>query len=84
MNLITSIVVGVVVGFAASAMRTADGREDLIRSIFLGMGGAYVGIWLARSLFESAESGSLNIALVAGSISGAAILLFVVNRVSKT
>jgi len=84
MNITLSIITGLLLGFVTSAMRSDDSREDLLRNVFLGMGGAYVGTFLARALFDSASTGELNFALVATSVLAASIVLFVSNRARRT
>lgn len=79
-----SIVTGVLLGFVTSAMRSNDSREDLVRNMLLGIGGAYVGTWLAGSFFESANTGSLSFSLVSTAVLVSALVLFVTNSMRRT
>ena len=83
MNIIVWIVVGVAIGWIASALHATAGREDLIRNVATGIGGAYVGGWLLGKLFESASPGSFSFGAMVASIIGAAALLFVMARLNR-
>lgn len=79
MIVIITIVTGILLGFATSARTPTDGFEDLTRNTVVGMAGAFVGLQLARGIFDSAEV----VTTIIAAIAGAAILLFIVNRVRR-
>jgi uncharacterized membrane protein YeaQ/YmgE (transglycosylase-associated protein family) len=79
--LITAIS-GILIGFATSARTPTDGLEDLTRNILVGMAGAFVGLKVAEGIYSSAETGAF--ALVVAALTGATLLLFIVNRVRRT
>lgn len=81
MSTMLTIVIGGLFGFVTSARTPTDGLEDLIRNVVVGMAGAFVGLQVASSLFDSADAGSSAIAQTLSAITGAAIFLVVVNRV---
>jgi uncharacterized membrane protein YeaQ/YmgE (transglycosylase-associated protein family) len=82
MNIITSLVVGALIGWVASMLMQAAGREDLIRNIALGIAGAYIGRWILSALIES-NQGGFSFGVVVASFLGAATLLFIVTRLSR-
>ena len=79
--IITTVVAGGLVGFAISARTPTDGLEDLTRNILVGMAGAFVGLKVAGGVYGSAESGASALTLTIASITGATLLLYIVNRV---
>ena len=83
MNIFTSLVVGVLIGWVASIIMRSDGREELIRNVAAGVAGAFVGSWLLGKLFESNQAG-FSFGAVIASFLGAATLLLVVTRLNRT
>jgi uncharacterized membrane protein YeaQ/YmgE (transglycosylase-associated protein family) len=81
--IIITVVSGILLGFATSARRPADGLEDLTRNILVGMAGAFVGLQIAGTIYGSAETGTSAVTLVIAAIAGAMLLLFIVNRVRR-
>ena len=79
MSLITPLVVGIVMGFAASTLKATAGQEDLIRNVVVGIAGAFMGAWLLGKLFETSQGG-FSFGAVIVSLAGAATLLFVMAR----
>lgn len=82
MNIITSIIVGVLVGWIVSIRNPMAGREDLIRNIVGGIVGAFIGSWTLGSMIESGNAGSFSIAIMFASSVGAAAVLFAMTRLN--
>ena len=78
-----TVVSGIVMGFATSARTPTDGLEDSSRNILVGLGGAFVGLQIAGAIYGSAETGTSAVTLIIAAITGAIILLFIVNRVRR-
>lgn len=83
MNVFVWIVAGIAIGWIASMLNTSAGREDLIRNVVTGVGGAFVGGWLLGELFGPANSGSFSFGAMFASIIGAAALLYVMARLNR-
>lgn len=83
MIIIIAVITGSLLGVATSARTPTDGIEDLTRNIFVGMAGAFVGLQILERAFESGEAGASAFALAIAAISGASILLFVVNSMRR-
>ena len=85
MNIVVSLIVGVVVGWLASLVMRTDNREGLIRNVTSGVVGAYMGGWLLSTLSQSADQGSFGFSfgtMIASSF-GATALLLLVKRFSR-
>jgi uncharacterized membrane protein YeaQ/YmgE (transglycosylase-associated protein family) len=83
MNIIIWLVVGGVIGWAASAiMRT---QEGLLLNVVVGIVGAALGGWLLSPLFGAStiNQGNFSVAGLLVSLLGAAILLAIVNLVRR-
>ena len=80
MHLLTSLVVGVLVGWVASLLMSTSSREDLIRNVLAGAGGGCVGVWVMNMVMESPDQASVGFSVIVASSLGAAILLFLVRR----
>jgi uncharacterized membrane protein YeaQ/YmgE (transglycosylase-associated protein family) len=84
MMIIITVVIGFLLGLATSARTPTDGLEDLTRNIVVAMAGAFVALQVARGMFKTAETGGASVvASTVAAISGAIILLFIVNRVRR-
>lgn len=83
MNIVVSLVMGVLIGWVASILMRTDGREGLIRNVAAGVAGAYVGSWLLAKLFESADQGGFSFGAMIASFLGAVTLLFAVARFDR-
>ena len=83
MTIVTSIVAGILLGFAASARTATDGLEDLTRNVTFGTIGAFVGLKVFAGVFASPESGSSGLTISIGAILGASLAIFVINRLRK-
>ena len=70
-------------GFSTSARTPTDGLEDLTRNILLGMAGAFVGLQVAAGIYGSAETGTSAVTLAIAAITGAILLLFIVNKLRR-
>ncbi|GAC1507571.1 MAG: GlsB/YeaQ/YmgE family stress response membrane protein [Candidatus Dormibacteraceae bacterium] len=73
MNLIVFVIVGAIAGFLADKVMTGHGL-GLIWDIVVGILGAFVGGWLASTLFGIGTANLLVLGIVA--FIGACILLF--------
>ena len=82
MNIITTVVVGALMGWVFSILKPTAGREDLIRNVAGGIIGAYVGSWVLGKMIETGNSGSFSFGIMIGSLIGAAALLFVIMRLN--
>jgi uncharacterized membrane protein YeaQ/YmgE (transglycosylase-associated protein family) len=80
MNILTSLVVGVVVGWLASMLMRTSSREGLLRNVTAGVAGAYLGGWILHTLWESADTQGFSFGMVVAASIGAATLLFLVKR----
>ncbi len=80
MNFVIAVVAGVLIGWLASMLMPAAGREDLIRNVAVGIAGSYVGGWLVSTLSESVDTGGLSFGAVIASCFGAIVLLLLVKR----
>jgi uncharacterized membrane protein YeaQ/YmgE (transglycosylase-associated protein family) len=78
-----TVVSGILMGFATGARTPTDGLEHLTGNMLVGMGCAFVGLQIAGAIYGSAETGTPAVTLIIAAISGAIILLFVVNRVRR-
>jgi uncharacterized membrane protein YeaQ/YmgE (transglycosylase-associated protein family) len=78
-----TLVTGILLGYVTSTQSPTDGLEDLTRNVVVGMVGAFVGLQVARGIFDSGETGTSVIALALAAIAGASIVLFIVNRVRR-
>lgn len=84
MNIVTSLVVGVLIGWVASIRMGTDDREGLVRNVATGIVGAYGASWLLGKLLESANQGGFSVGAMIASVFGAATLLFVAARLQRT
>lgn len=82
-TVIITVVSGLLTGFVTSARTPTDGAEDLTRNILVGMAGAFVGLQIAGGIFGPAESGTSAFTLTIAAITGAILLLFIVNGVRR-
>ena len=81
--IIITVVSGIIMGFATSARTPNDGIEDLTRNVLVGMAGGFVGLQIVGGIFGSADTGPSTVMLAIAAISGATLLLFVVNSVRR-
>jgi len=82
-TIIITVVAGILTGFATSARTPTDSSEDLTRNILVGMAGAFVGLKIAGGIFGSAETGTSAVTLAIAAITGAILLLLIVNGVRR-
>ena len=83
MNIATSLVVGMLIGWIASILKRTAGREELIRNVMAGIAGGFFGGWLLGKLVEPVNQGSFSFGMMIASVLGAATLLFVVDRLNR-
>jgi uncharacterized membrane protein YeaQ/YmgE (transglycosylase-associated protein family) len=80
--MITSLVVGVLIGWVASVRERIAGREDLMRNLALGITGAFAGSWLLGKLVQ-ADQGGFSVGVTIASSLGAATAIFIVTRLNR-
>ena len=85
MNFIIWILVGGLLGWAASAIMKTDAQQGLVLNVAVGILGALAGGWLLAPLFGTGtiNQNDLNLGSLVVSLLGAAILLTIVNLVRK-
>ncbi len=74
MGLITSVIIGGIVGWLASIVMKTNAQMGLIANVLVGIAGSAIGFWIAGALGLAAGGGIMRF-LVA--IAGAALLIFV-------
>lgn len=74
MGLITSLIIGGIVGWLASIVMKTNAQMGLIANVLVGVAGSAIGFWIAGALGLAAGGGFMRF-LVA--IAGAALLIFV-------
>lgn len=74
MGLITSLIIGGIVGWLASIVMKTNAQMGLIANVLIGIAGSAIGFWVAGALGLAAGGGIMRF-LVA--IAGAALLIFV-------
>jgi uncharacterized membrane protein YeaQ/YmgE (transglycosylase-associated protein family) len=82
-NIIVWLLVGGLIGWAASVLMGTNNRQGIILNIVVGIVGAVVGGWLLSSSFGSStiNQGNFSLSGVLVSLLGAIILLAVVKLV---
>lgn len=85
MNFIIWIVVGGLIGWAASVIMKTDAQQGLVLNVAVGIVGALVGGWLLAPLFGTGTINQSDFSLgsLVVSLLGAVILLAVVNLLRK-
>ncbi len=79
-SLVVMIVIGGLIGWAASRLMKADGQMGLLANIGVGIVGSALGSWLAGELGISLGGGWVGRILIA---LGGAVLLIVILRLLK-
>ena len=74
MGLITSLIIGGIVGWLASILMKTNAQRGLIANVLVGVAGSAIGFWIAGALGLAAGGGIMRF-LVA--IAGAALLIVV-------
>lgn len=77
MNIIVWLVVGGLIGWAASLLMGTDGRQGLLLNVVVGIVGSFLGGWLFGGYFGAStiNEGNLSVSGIAVSLVGAVILL---------
>jgi uncharacterized membrane protein YeaQ/YmgE (transglycosylase-associated protein family) len=78
MGFVLSLIVGGIVGWLASMLMKTNAQMGLVANVLVGVVGSMLGFWLA-GLIGFAAGGTLARLLV--SIAGAALLIFVLQKV---
>lgn len=81
MNFIIWIVIGGLIGWAASIVMKTDAQQGVVLNVVVGIVGALVGGWLLAPLFGTGtiNQNDFSLASLVVSLLGAIILLAVVN-----
>ena len=81
MNFIIWIVIGGLIGWAASIVMKTDAQQGVVLNVVVGIVGALVGGWLLSPLFGTGtiNQNDFSLASLVVSLLGAIILLAVVN-----
>jgi len=85
MNFIIWIVIGGLIGWAASIVMKTDAQQGVVLNVVVGIVGALVGGWLLSPLFGAGtiNQNDFSLASLVVSLLGAIILLAVVNLLRR-
>ena len=83
MGLIIILVAGGILGWLASIFMRTDAEHNIALDIIVGVGGAFVGAWLASSLGLSADLASFHPIGLSWAFVGALLLLGLANFVRR-
>jgi uncharacterized membrane protein YeaQ/YmgE (transglycosylase-associated protein family) len=85
MNFIIWIVIGGLIGWAASIVMKTDAQQGVVLNVVVGIVGALVGGWLLSPLFGTGtiNQNDFSLASLVISLLGAIILLAVVNLLRR-
>jgi uncharacterized membrane protein YeaQ/YmgE (transglycosylase-associated protein family) len=85
MNFIIWIVIGGLIGWAASILMKTDAQQGMVLNVVVGIVGALVGGWLLSPLFGTGtiNQNDFSLASLVVSLLGAIILLAVVNLLRR-
>lgn len=83
MHIITALAAGILIGWLASILIGTNSREGLIRNIAIAIAGAFAGNWLLTKMVETSGQGGFSFGATTASLLGAAMLLLLVNRLSR-
>lgn len=85
MNFIIWIVIGGLIGWAASLVMKTDAQQGVVLNVVVGIVGALVGGWLLAPLFGTStiNQNDFSLASLVVSLLGAIILLAVVNLLRR-
>lgn len=85
MNFIIWIVIGGLIGWAASLVMKTDAQQGVVLNVVVGIVGALVGGWLLAPLFGTGtiNQNDFSLASLVVSLLGAIILLAIVNLLRR-
>jgi uncharacterized membrane protein YeaQ/YmgE (transglycosylase-associated protein family) len=85
MNFIIWVVIGGLIGWAASIVMKTDAQQGVVLNVVVGIVGALVGGWLLSPLFGTGtiNQNDFSLASLVVSLLGAIILLAVVNLLRR-
>jgi len=85
MNIVIWLVVGGLLGWAASKVMNTDAQQGIVLNIVVGIVGAALGGWLLSPLLglPTINQGSLSVGALVVSFLGAVILLAIVNLLMR-
>lgn len=83
MNIIIWLLVGGLVGWAASVFMGTDGRQGIVLNVVVGLVGAVIGGWLLEGVFRSGSinEGDFSVPALLVSFLGAIVLIFLLKLV---
>jgi uncharacterized membrane protein YeaQ/YmgE (transglycosylase-associated protein family) len=85
MNILVWLIVGGLIGWAASVFMGTDGRQGIILNVIVGIVGAALGGWLFGGAFGAAtiNQGNLSLGGIMVSLVGAVILIAIMKLVRR-
>jgi uncharacterized membrane protein YeaQ/YmgE (transglycosylase-associated protein family) len=85
MDIIIWLLIGGMIGWAASLLMRTDGQQGLVVNVVVGIAGALLGGWLLSPLVgvSTLNQGNFSLAGMVVSFAGAVILLIIVNLVRQ-
>lgn len=85
MNIIIWLVVGGLIGWAASVLMGTDSQQGLLLNVVVGIVGAFLGGWLLSGFFGSStiNQGNFSVTSVVVSLVGAIVLIGLLKLVRR-
>ena len=85
MNIVVWLVVGGLIGWAASVFMGTDGRQGIILNVIVGIVGAALGGWLFGAAFGTTtiNQGNLSLGGIGVSLAGAVILIAILKLIRR-
>lgn len=85
MNIIVWLVVGGLIGWAASVLMGTDGRQGIILNVVVGIVGAVLGGWLLGGAFGTStiNQGNLSVSGIVVSLIGAVLLIALLKLIRR-
>lgn len=85
MNIIIWLVVGGLIGWAASVLMGTDSQQGLLLNVVVGIVGAFLGGWLLSGFFGSStiNQGNFSVTSVVVSLVGAVVLIGLLKLVRR-
>jgi uncharacterized membrane protein YeaQ/YmgE (transglycosylase-associated protein family) len=86
MNLTVWLLIGGLIGWAASVLMATDGRQGILLNVVVGIVGTAIGGWLLSNVFGSStiNQDNLSVSVLVVSFYGAVILLSIVTFLRRT
>ncbi|HUF74036.1 MAG TPA: GlsB/YeaQ/YmgE family stress response membrane protein [Gammaproteobacteria bacterium] len=85
MNIIIWLIVGGLIGWAASVLMGTDSRQGLVLNVVVGIVGAFLGGWLLSGFFGTStiNQGNFSVTSVIVSLAGAIVLIGLLKLVRR-